>query len=170
MTKKTTSQPGKKKKKVPAQSQLAPIVRLPRSTAPRPYDDLQIHKRYLVSPQRALKALRAKMDAPAKGRKRPQRQPGSSNLDAIRPYCQLAFNPWLIRTVLALSYGAPGLNKFSALVRTAKEVGRLVGLSPRQVAHMRAKYVAGVVDRRFKEHRNGLHYRQKTAFPASKEI
>jgi len=35
---------------------------------------------------------------------------------------------------------------------------------------MRAKYVAGVVDRRFKEHRNGLHYRQKTAFPASKEI
>ena len=93
------------------QTLLAPKVRMPRSAKPKPYDDLQIHKRYLVSPQRALKALGAKMDVPAKSRKRPRRQPGAPNLDAIRPHCQLAFNPWLIRTVLALSYGAPGLNK-----------------------------------------------------------
>ena len=39
------------------QQRLAPLVKIPRSRRPRPYDDLQIHKRYLVSPARALKAL-----------------------------------------------------------------------------------------------------------------
>ena len=72
--------------------------------------------------------------------------------------------------MLALSYGDPELKRFGAPVRTCNEVGRIIGINARQVANMRARYVNGIVDRRLKQNRNGLHWKQKIAFPASKDI
>ena len=84
---------------------------------------------------------------------------GAEDLGCVRRYTKLVFNPWLIRVVLALSYGDPELKRFGAPIRSAYSVSKIVGIGPEQVARMRRRYVTGdIVDRRKKEHRNGPHW------------